>query len=259
MASFDIAQAAGNGYAQLWKERQYLIRLAAVPLLIKLVCFTAVLRLGWEREFLLFSLVMLPSYFADGWLFSHLVRMVLLGQRWPFRPTGDAAGDMRVLQDRALGVMRGTLTYVLSRFLLGAVMAFFTLLSERVAEGPESGAINFVLFVAALGSFIFFLWGFRLLWLYVPASVNYPLSRFMRKLGGFGASWVLIGTWMLCFVPVFLITGMMLSLLDSLIGGAAPSAAVIFIVTVLRMGMELLVGIITAIAFAHGFRQMLSS
>ena len=40
MAKFDIITAAGNAYKTTWASRQYLLRLAAVPVALKLIFFT---------------------------------------------------------------------------------------------------------------------------------------------------------------------------------------------------------------------------
>ena len=131
MAAFDVIEAGGKGYSFAWAERRYLLRLALVPLLIKLVCHTVVLTFEWQTDFMRQALVMLPSYFADGWLMAHLVRLVFLEQRWPFRPTGNKEQDLTVLEDRARGVLSGVLVFALIKFLLAGVV-------EGAAD-PERG------------------------------------------------------------------------------------------------------------------------
>src|ERR1700744_2223913 len=116
MASFDIIDSAGYGYQLAWREKRYLARLATIPLFVKFCCLVAIMLAHWGDRSLLSSLVLLPSFFADGWMLSHYIRLIFLDQRWPFRPSGDPAADRQDMQDRASSLMAGTLVFVLSRF-----------------------------------------------------------------------------------------------------------------------------------------------
>lgn len=257
MASFDIIDSASAGYALVWKERSYLIKLASVPFLIKLVCFTAVLMLGWEGNFTRQALIMLPSFFADGWLLAHLVRLVFFEQRWPFRPSGNAERDMGILRERALGIMRGTLTFAVIKYLMAGLTALIYAVNEagmgNGADGVSPGE-----FAVALSFLVFGIWAFRLVWLHIPAAVNYPLGRFLRGLGGYSASWHLIGIWLFCFIPLFFVLGMALSLLS--VSAQAPGAAspeVIFVATFLRVLLDTLVGILSTAGVALAVKKYL--
>ena len=83
MAKYDAADCAVKAYGFVWGERHYLFKLAVFPLFIKLVCLVTVISMGYQFDFIRQSLLMLPSYFADGWVMSHLVRLIYLDQRWP--------------------------------------------------------------------------------------------------------------------------------------------------------------------------------
>ncbi len=256
MSSFDITIAAGAGYKLVWAERSYLIKLAAAPFLIKLVCFMVVLLLGWETNFIRQALVMLPSYFADGWLFSHLVRLVFLDQRWPFRPTGNTGKDMQILQDRALGIMRGMLSFVVIRFLMAGVTAVLYGYSQVAhIEDAQDGGVSLLMFVIALASLISFFWAFRLLWLYIPAAVNYPLRWFMRDLGGYFTSWHLIGLWLFCFVPPFFTFGLVFSVLSAAAGDPEGATGIIFVANLLRVLLDTLVGVLSTACIAYGIKK----
>ena len=254
MNSFDIIESASKGYRLVWEERGYLVKLAAVPFLIKMVCFTAVALLGWEQHYLRQALVLLPSYFADGWLVAHLVRFIMFEQRWPFRPTGDTEKDMQVLEDRALGVMRGTLMFVVIQFLMAGIthVAHQSGSAGMSIEGEQATSLG--VFFLALAFFIFFFWAFRLVWLYIPAAMNYPIRHFLIDLGGYSASWNLIGTWLLCFLPAFLILGKLLTV----IVGSAESAAAIsfethFLIIFVQVILDIIVSIIATAGMAYGF------
>lgn len=257
MASFDIIDSASAGYALVWSERRYLLRLAAVPFLIGIVCSTAVMMLGWEQNFTRQALILLPSFFADGWLFSHLVRLVFFDQRWPFRPSGNADRDMQILQERALGIMRGTVTFAVIKYLTAGLTGLVYAVSDfGGAQGEQE--VTLVSFAFAVAFFVAAIWAFRLVWLYIPAAVNYPLGRFLRGLGGYSASFQLVGIWLFCFIPLFFIFGMLLSMLNASVQAAgAASAEVIFLATVLRVLLDLLVGILATAGIALAFKKQL--
>lgn len=207
MAAFDVIGSAAKAYRFTWAERHYLARLAIVPVMVKLVCFVVIMSFGWEREFIRQAIIMLPSYFTEGWLLSHTVRLIYFGQRWPFRPTGDKASDNSVFRDRARGISAGTIFYVLLRFIQNGIFALAQ--SKSYVEGdtvaaaaPEPTLILFVLSLALLAAAV---WTFRFFWLFIPAAANYPIRNFIRRINGFSTSINLIATWMICFFPLIII------------------------------------------------------
>ncbi len=258
MAHFDITEATVTGYQRLWAERRYLVRLAAVPFLIKTVCLMTVLALGWETDFLRQAIILLPSFFADGWLLAHVVRLVFLDQRWPFRPSGKEEEDMRNMQDRASGIMRGMVMFAVIKFLLAGFTAGLFAFSQAGID-PAQQEVSIGTAVIAVMILLAAVWGFRLFWLYIPAAVHWPLHNYMRALGGFTASWPLIGTWLLCYVPLFLATGFVASLISALLQAGGHEAAVIFVAALLRVVLDTVVAILTTISIAAGLRHMVEA
>ncbi|PJB71376.1 MAG: hypothetical protein CO093_05360 [Alphaproteobacteria bacterium CG_4_9_14_3_um_filter_47_13] len=258
MASFDIIKSVGSAYQLVWKERRYLVRLAAIPFLIKLVCYIVIVALGWEENFLRQAIIMLPSYFADGWLFCHLVRLIFLDHRWPFRPSGDTDKDMALLQDRAAGIMAGALTFTVIKFLLAGI-TFVIYEIGQTSLNAESQDVNPAVFFLMLGFLVFSFWGFRFLWLYIPAAINYPLKRFLHNLGGYTASWYLIGTWLLCFLPLFFIFGKFISIIGATVEGQTISIEVQFLAIFFHILLDTGVGLLATAAMAIGFKDQMFS
>jgi hypothetical protein len=259
MAAFDVIDAAMQGYRQVWAERRYLMRLALVPVLIKFVCTVTVLSLGAEQNFLRQAFLFLPDYFTEGWLLAHVVRLQFLGQRWPFRPTGDNAADEIVLRERFRGVMAGTILYVLSRFLF-AGMLYVADIAQAAATIPPGatelppGATGAVVTMTVL--FVGFLWGFRLMWIFIPAALNVPVRDFLRALGrGFMPSIYMIGAWLICFVPVMFAFRLAGSFIVGLAGGEM-SAGLQFILTFGQAIVETASIIMSTIAIGWGVAQM---
>lgn len=220
MKSMDVVGSVDYGYRLLWAERHYLLRLTAVPVLVKLVCLTTLLLLGWDDDFIKTALVMLPSSFTDGWMLSHMVRLVFLGQRWPFRFSGDAAMDHVLLADRAFGITAGTLFYVVIRHIYYGVMTLFAQFQNAampdgavpvagVAPSVGAGAA-----FAAFGLLIFTIWAFRFMFLYIPVAAGLGTHMMTRLQHSFRLSLQIWAIWLVSVVPclilvMFIVTGLL--------------------------------------------------
>jgi hypothetical protein len=211
----DVIGAVDSGYRTVWAERHYLLRLALVPLAIKIICLGLVVALGWESNFIRHSLVMLPASLAEGWMLAHLVRLILLNQRWPFRPTGDTATDSLNLDHRARGIMGGAVLYVLIKqvqagFLsvmasLQAAAVTTTIPSTDPAISAAAAAPSPVIAIAALAALVLTLWAFRLMFLYIPVAAGTSMAPILRVKGSFILSLRVIGVWLVSVVPCLLL------------------------------------------------------
>ena len=213
MAKFDILTVATSAYKKSWDARRYLLRLAAVPLALKLFCFTIASYYissadGNQNNYIVFMLIMIPALVAEGWMLSHYIRFLILGQSWPFRATGDMDADMAVLTERARGILGGMIVFVLINMTVGflneivgrTMMPYMPTGSgeQTVQIPPHIAMLSFVL----IG---FMFWGFRLLWLYIPYALNMDIKSYLAGIKGASASLHMIGLWLLCFVPFILL------------------------------------------------------
>ena len=259
MSQLDIVEPAMKAYKVVWAERQYLLRLAMVPMLIKFICLSLLTLYGWEAEFLKGVLIMLPSYFAEGWLLSHLIRLIYYGHRWPFRPTGDMDADMVTLAHRARGVMAGTLTYVLTRYLVdgfvGAMQAAAIQAQEQVTDVPPEPSFGSIFL--AIMMFSGMLWGFRLLWLYLPAALNRSMKLFLSDINRFIMSLYMIGIWLMSIVPVILV----FHIISGIVFGPEAeqiNAAQIMIFNMLRTVGDTAIWMLSTAAMSYGLLTFLS-
>jgi hypothetical protein len=226
MASFDIIAAAGQGYKVAWDARAYFAKLCVIPVLIKMVCHAVTIAFGWETDFIRQALVMLPSYFADGWLLAHVARLVFLDERAP--PVAE--------EERArLEIRRGMIAFVVIHFLLAG---FSGLVHHFGQDGMEAGEMTSqtspLLVGAGLAAMLLLIWAFRFLWIYIPAAIGYPIRSFVAALGGYTTSVYMIGTWLICIGPLlFAFTAVALGLLYPFEDGSAP-AAVMFCIGIRR-------------------------
>jgi len=254
MASFNILPAVENAYRMTWVERRYLVRLAAISFFLKLVCYLTAFSLGYQENYLTLTLFLLPALFAEGWMLSHYSRLIVLGHRWPFQPTGNMEEDLKVLSVRARGVMGGLLVFVLINMALGALMALvspYVPADPKAAEHlpPQIGMLFFALLV-------FSFWGFRLTWLYIPYALNIGGMRYLKALGGMKASLPLIGTWVLCFVPFIVLVQISASFFAPLAEGLGGKAASCFVMVILTVAFDTLKNILSTAAITYGLMEI---
>lgn len=262
MASFDIIESGGKSYKLFWEQRAYLVRLAAIPVLLKILSWNMVLALGWEADYVKQAMVMLPAYFAEGWMVSHFVRLIFFGQTWPFRPTGNVNKDMEQLHDRALGIMRGTLCYVVIQFLMSGLVAIIYEFMKGQPETIDPSTLNaemtFTMFFGSCVLLGLIIWGFRFVWYYIPAAVNHPLKSFNFKIREFNTSFYILGVWLICFVPLVFLYNIFLSEVFPSAGKDAGNFATIKIVRdMCTQIMDTVIVFITTGGIAYGFGQII--
>lgn len=116
-----------------------------------------------------------------------------------------------------------------------------------------------MLFMLAMAMIAFTIWAFRFFWLFIPAAVNYPVQQFVRRLGGFSTSVYMLGTWIICFLPlVLLLFGITAQLLNMIGGDLSSVPAVLeFIVSILQVIIDTLVIIITTAGIAYAVGAIL--
>ncbi len=258
MASVDIIEASGKAYLLVWRERAYLWKLAMVPILIKLVCEVTVLSLGLGGDFIKTGLISLPSYLAEGWMLSHFVRLIFLDHRWPFRPSGDMDSDMKKLHERARGVMGGMVVYALIKVLMIGFVAFSYDAMGGIEQmesnsDKEPSAIMFLLSIVMLSGFI---WLFRFFWLYIPVALNFSIREYTRRLGGYNASLWLVGTWLICFIPIFFVFSIVASIVFIDLSPTA-SAMSQFMFCVSRVLVDTLLMLVITAGISHALSGMI--
>ncbi len=192
----------------VWSGRNAIIWRAWpwVPVAVKLLSIGVVMALGWQQEYLRNVILMVPSLFAYGWMLSHLSRLVFFGQRWPFRPSGDAVLDGVLLNDRATACPAGTLFFVLiCYFLSGINAALVTLMSgvkQPMTPGQTMHEPEGMASLAALAFMAFSLWSVRFLFLYIPAAAGLSTRPIVRAKQGMLLSLQMTGVALVCILPV---------------------------------------------------------
>lgn len=252
MANLDIISAAGSAYKKSWEARHYLLRLLAVPIALKIICYTlAGIYAG--GSYLLFMLILVPSLIAEGWMLAHFIRYLVLGQTWPFRPTGDLESDRAMLADRARGILSGMIVFVLINMTIGLLSHFVSVVMGPYmpvnGTPPDNIPAAIPLLSFALLAFMF--WGFRLLWLHIPFSLNMDFKQFFSTVRGAPLTVRLIALWLLCFVPFLLSLQVLVPVLSVL-----PQDVGRFGVTILSIFVDTLKSIVTVAGMTYAFQQI---
>lgn len=259
MAQFDIIAASTASYKTCWHNRHYLARLALAPFLIKTCCLVFATAFAGEGDAAAFLFYMLPALFAEGWMLAHFTRYIVLGQTWPFRPTGNRDADMGVLRIRARGVLGGMVTYVLITMALGLLTVFAqNYFGPHISKDAlESGAkiptqVAIVSLLMMGGMF----WGFRLLWLYIPIALNSSAGYCLFRLRGLGTSLYMIGAWVMCILPFLLGMQILAAVVAVPVGALLGKAAGYFAVTIVAAAVDTIKTLVVTGGMTYGIREI---
>lgn len=253
MQTFDFIDSLMAAYGFLWRNRRIVAALAFVPVLIKIACFIVVYALGLEESWLRQGLLYLPAFFAEGVL---LARLVVMAGR-----DGKAAPLVLPVSGNK-NVMAATLAYVLIKLVL-AFVAGIGMMSVEAQRAAESAGLDpqtsLGLFMASLFLMAFSLWAFRLTWLYVPLAQGYSPRAFLRRIQGMRISFVLIGLWLLCFVPMILVLVMSAGLLADIFGHAeeTPSQIYRFAIIIVQSVLEIITLMLASVAVGLGVHHIM--
>jgi len=258
MASFDIIESAGKSYRFVWQERRHLMRLALIPIIVKLVCHMLVMTLGWRDEYIRQALVMLPSYLADGWLLACVVRMLVFDERDARAPAAQGEETGRRERDALLGITAGMAVFATTRFFLAGLVAVIYVFAEQSRELVDAENVHFGWYLGSIAMMFGMIWGFRLLWLYIPAALNMSLRGYITGLGGLMSSFYMIGIWLVCMAPL-LVLFTMLSLFILVPYGAelaSVPAAAQFLLSIIHVTLDTAINILTTAGITFGLIGM---
>jgi hypothetical protein len=224
-----------------------------LPLFLKFACYSlAVMYVGTD-DIIRLSIIMLPSYFVEGWFLSHWVRTIMLGHRWPFRPSGNEKKDLADLQERGRGILGGTLAFVLINFLMAGYFALFTnyIPADMDPKNPNT-------MVATIGAIMMVttIMMFRFIWLYIPLSANISWKYYINKTAPISLTFWLIGLWLVCFVPSMMLLQLGNGLLDGVSSGAEPSQIIQGLSVFLRVITDSLKNILCTAGITYAMMEV---
>lgn len=253
MASFDLITTVGRAYQTTWQERHYLFRMAIIPLLIKYVCYTVSLVYVEPENIIRLSLIMLPAYFAEGWLLAHWARTIILGHRWPFRSTGNDKDDIKKLQERGRGILSGTVAFTLINLLMAGYFAFFVsyipMDMDPKEANPEVALIGIIMIVSTLLLF-------RFVWIYIAMAVNCPISVYVAKLKSLLLTFNMIGLWLVCFIPSVMLLQLLGGVLKGIGGDGSAATIMDGVVVFARVFLDMVKNLLCTAGLAYAFIEI---
>ncbi len=263
MATFDFIEASSKGYKFLWDERRAIMRLAFPAAIIKFIGYILITTFDMEQNFLRHGLVLLPSFFVEGWLIAYLIRRALYNEALPFqlrakKQTAETKESGPANPERYRLMRAGIAVYVLIWLTLSFVNGMtMNGMTSEVENIPEP---SFETYLVAMALFALCMWLFRLVWLYVPVVMGYSITGFMRKAKGYTTSLYMVGAWLVCYLP-FILLLMMLSDMALVVFPSESddiSKAYEFTMAAAKIIVNLASTVVASIAIAYGVQSMMN-
>ena len=193
--NFDFIGAASTGYRVAWTNRTSLLRLCLLPFLIKVGCIAAILFMGFQNQILRHGLVMLPAYFAEGFLIAYVIRTIHVG--------GDLKKDVKQARRYFDDVVAGMIAFVLIQLTLAFIVGYtISAMPETAGTASAEAAPAVEGFLIAFSALVFMIWAFRFAWLHLPLAMGIPLSSFLSRIQSFSSSIPMLGCWLAVFMPL---------------------------------------------------------
>ncbi len=258
----NIVQSTLMGYKTVWEERHYVLKLALIPVLIKFVCTIAIYTLEIDILSLRHILIMLPSYFAQGWMIAQFLRTLLTGERWPIQISNTpTAEEIIFIVWRAQGILAGILGFVLIIMIQGGFVVFLSDIREALELNPNKTPSqgHSMLLMVSVALMVFMVWTFRLIWLYIPLVILAPVKNVLRDIRGFKTSLYMIGVWLMSTIPVMFILLLLSALfLESGQGSLTSAPSFLGFLTIfLHVIGEITSHILVATAMTYAFKNVL--
>ncbi len=253
-AKFDLIEAAGYGYSNVWAERKPLLQLAFLPFLIKLGSYALILFLGMENQYLRHGLILIPSFFAEGFLLSYVICCVMRGM--------DLRGNFDQGRAYAKDIMAGMIIYVMIQvglaFFVGSFVQGMQVYQEA-GVSPEAQEPSFLAFLSSLVFLAGMIWAFRILWLYVPVAMGVPARAFLVRIYRFSSSFYMLGCWLLCFVPFGIVMVLVSGVLEDIFPAQGEQASQAFHLSfaIVQSAFELIIALVSSFAMAYAVRQIM--
>ncbi|MAF98150.1 MAG: hypothetical protein CMH26_05900 [Micavibrio sp.] len=207
MGKFDFIECSVKAYQYIWTQRHAMILPTIMVLFSKFTCFSIILSFGLDEDFLKQGLILLPSFFVEGWIIAQVLAMVLNYE-------ADKAYHRQApsLRPENIAVKGAMVLYVLIKLLSVAILsAPFHMIADKSAETlptPDIAQEELSL-MSELGvyttSFMilcFACWAFRFLWLYVPLAMGYSVRDFIKRTNSLTSASYILALWMMFMIPI---------------------------------------------------------
>lgn len=258
MASFDIVAACKHGYSAVWNNRALVIRLAAIPVFVKIISYIFILGMGLETNFLRQGLILFPAYLLEGYLICTLVRITIFTHEPLIQPPGSAADSY--YRQRGRDIQAGAVIYVLIKLMASLVVAsvFMTAPPDAAAAAEGQGSLAaFIIFAAFIS---FGIWAFRLIWVEVPVALGYSIREYLAKVRGYSFSFHLLSVWIMCLLPLWLAAMLVNDIVMGVTGHSAeaPSQFYRYSMVSIQSVFETAIIAVSSVAIGKGVHDIMT-
>ncbi|MGH1456192.1 MAG: hypothetical protein ACRBDI_05380 [Alphaproteobacteria bacterium] len=268
MASFDFIEASTKGYEFVWDKATYLMRVAIPVIFVKVFCLLTAFSLQLEVGSLIYGLAVLPSYAIEGIFVIGLIRYFIYREPiyvWgsmvpcPETKQTDLPFFIHPSSERKRPMQAGIALYILIWVIL---LCLVGLLPKETAEAtaeprPEIMAHQaFFAFTVMAGMLYGMIWSMRIFFSYIPLTLDYTLSEYLKKMEGFKSSAMIALTLVICTMPILIIDIGILNLLDIMFGQG--SAAFIVGKAILESILGIFTISIQVVAITYGICHIMS-
>ena len=259
MATFNIIKATQEGYKYIWDSRLLILKLGAMPVMVKFISYAVIIMLGLESNILRQGLVLFPAYLLEGYLVCALLRYAIYSHESQIQPPGAEA--YQYYKQRALDIQAGAIIYTLLKliaaFAVGLLLNFVDPEQAEKAAGPASFE-NFFLMMICL---YLALWGFRLIWIYIPTTLGFSSLNYLKKVRGMSFSFHILSVWIMCILPLTIFMLLCSDILRAMTGHSAdlPSQVYIFAMLGVQSVLETVMAVLSSIGIGFGIYAILSN
>jgi len=263
---FDMIESSGIGYHYLYHEREYLLKLIALPFVIKFLTTLVLSLFGENISYFSACLVIIPSLFAEGWLLAQVIRSFAFNERWPMMLSGETDADKAKLLNRQTSIIAAIVTYVLVHMIFYAVQSALMISPEDFellatlsngGELPADADISYMPIFLGLGLVFTLIFWFPLIWLHIPAAANIYFKDFYMTIVKQRMALRIIGCYIICLMPFLAALAIIRNVIVTAfsIDLAEKSLAETVFLGSISEFTSLLVGIVSTVAITHGIRQ----
>ncbi|MDI1228717.1 MAG: hypothetical protein PSY14_13635 [bacterium] len=191
-SQFSITNAVRNAYIFVGRERAYLTRLALLPTGVDALTKVMIFMNGKDMSIFESFSWSVPSAVLTGWFMFHLARLLMMGERANALPN-----DTAYLATRQRGMNASILIWLLFSMSWVALQGF-----QSWVMNPEQGVVNLGMATISMLFFGAAFWCIRYGVAHILAAVNYPISKYIRRVAGLSISFRLTGMGLLGVLPV---------------------------------------------------------
>ena len=256
MAKFDFVECASKSYEYTWSHKEMIMRMSLLALAIKFVTFAFIITFNLEHNYLRQGLILLPAYFAEGWVVAQIVFMALNNEQ----DSGYKVPENN-FKNAPRNMIASTIIYVLLKVAMsvaiGTPQAFISpeaaQKAQEMAEAQPSEPSSLMFLALCVGLFAAF-WAFRYLWLYVPVILGFSVKDFLFKIRYPYCSIYMIATWLFIMIPAGIVMVIVSGLVGTIFvtGDGEISSVGTIIITCIQAGFDYIIILMSSLAMAYG-------